>query len=225
MHFWDSCKANFFDLSRDPKSLVTFLVGPDPAPVEFLVHKEVVCHHSRVLAAAFNGNFTEGQTQTYRLQDTTERAFRLLVQWIYSQKLNLLQTSLERVASLVGDRTAKADDDCSLVELWELADKFEMPLLQNHVIDSMDRIHRATKAIPSKTFNYTCEIFNADCPLRRYQVALCVNEIDKDFITKCPEDFPHKMLIEMCRLFISTRARKIQGRLLMSDYYVKVGDN
>jgi hypothetical protein len=33
-----------------------------------------------VLEAAFNSEFVEGQTQTYRLEDATERAFRLLVQ-------------------------------------------------------------------------------------------------------------------------------------------------
>ncbi|CZT11061.1 uncharacterized protein RAG0_15335 [Rhynchosporium agropyri] len=69
----------------DPKSLVTFLIGPGPNPVEFLIHKEIVCHNSRVLAIAFNGKFIEGRTQTYGIDDTTERAFKLFMQWLYSK--------------------------------------------------------------------------------------------------------------------------------------------
>ncbi|KAG4443032.1 hypothetical protein IFR05_001486 [Cadophora sp. M221] len=76
----------------DAKSIVTFLVGPGPQRTEFVIHKEVVCHHSEVLAAVFNSNFAEGQTQKYRLNDTTERAFKLFTQWLYSQKLMLTQT-------------------------------------------------------------------------------------------------------------------------------------
>ncbi|KAG4412671.1 hypothetical protein IFR04_014174 [Cadophora malorum] len=75
----------------DGKSLVTFMFGPDPNPTEFLIHKEVVCQQSEVLAAAFNSGFKEGQTQTYRLEDTTDRGFRLFMQWLYSRKFTLLQ--------------------------------------------------------------------------------------------------------------------------------------
>lgn len=67
------------------------MVGPDPNPTEFLIHKEVVCQQSEVLAAAFNSGFKEGQTQTYRLEDTTDRGFRLFMQWLYSRKFTLLQ--------------------------------------------------------------------------------------------------------------------------------------
>jgi BTB/POZ domain len=54
-----------------------------------LVHKEVACLHSPVFKTAFNGSFVEGKTQTYRLEDTSVDVFRLLVQWLYSQKFKL----------------------------------------------------------------------------------------------------------------------------------------
>lgn len=78
------------NLNRDPKALVTFVVGPEGHTTEFLIHKEVACHHSKVLEAAFRSQFVEGSTQTYRLADTTEGAFKFMMQWMYSQKLNLL---------------------------------------------------------------------------------------------------------------------------------------
>lgn len=57
--------------------------------MEFMVHKEFACYYSPVFDAAFNSNFIEGQSQIYILDDTTEGAFRLLIQWIYGQKLHI----------------------------------------------------------------------------------------------------------------------------------------
>jgi hypothetical protein len=101
------------------------------------------------LRAAFNSNFVEGKTQTYRIEDTTEEAFRLVVQWLYSQKLVLLQHTpnhplLEDVTHLSG----MAEDE-SLVELWVLAAKLKTPKLQNAAIDSMEWIRIRTGKIPS----------------------------------------------------------------------------
>lgn len=39
--------------------------------------------------AAFNSQFEEGQTQTYHLEDTTENAIRLLINWVYTQNLDV----------------------------------------------------------------------------------------------------------------------------------------
>lgn len=45
---------------------------------KFTVHKDFVCHYSPVLKAAFESDFIEGQTQSYRLKDTSERTVKLL---------------------------------------------------------------------------------------------------------------------------------------------------
>jgi hypothetical protein len=58
-----------------PEAIVTFLIGPGDSPKKFIVHKEHACHHSPILNAAFNGNFVEGQTQTYRIEDTSPGPF------------------------------------------------------------------------------------------------------------------------------------------------------
>jgi len=91
------------------------------------VLKEVVCFHSPDLNAVFNSGFIEGQTQTYRLDDTTERAFRLLVQWLYFQKFELIQLTDDWEQSSYGN--AEKAEEMSLVELWVLADKLSMLLL------------------------------------------------------------------------------------------------
>jgi BTB/POZ domain len=77
--------------TRDSEAVVTFLIGTGDTPKKFIMHKERVCYYSPVLNAAFNSTFIEGQTQTYRLEDTSPSAFRLFTQWIYGQKFDLIQ--------------------------------------------------------------------------------------------------------------------------------------
>ena len=69
--------------------LVTILVKDTLPFKEFKVHKGFAIHYSPVLKSAFNSNFKEGQTQTYVLEHATEGAAQLLVEWIYTQKLDL----------------------------------------------------------------------------------------------------------------------------------------
>ncbi|KAH7417462.1 hypothetical protein BKA64DRAFT_702229 [Cadophora sp. MPI-SDFR-AT-0126] len=69
-------KPNF----AEPGTTVTFIIVPANNTTKFIVHKEFACYHSSVFRAAFNSNFVEGQTQTYRIEDTSAGAFRLLVE-------------------------------------------------------------------------------------------------------------------------------------------------
>ncbi|KAI9053510.1 hypothetical protein LZ554_002465 [Drepanopeziza brunnea f. sp. 'monogermtubi'] len=204
----------------DPKSLVTFVVGPDPDPVEFLVHKEVICHHSKVLKAAFNGTFLEGQSQMYRLDDTTQGAFRLFTQWIYSQKLNIAQT---RPGSVDEDNEAlTCGEDTFLAELYVLADKFDMAPLQNAVMDEFENIGSVTGTIPVGTFNYIYENTSPGSALRRYVVLVATSfEMGPDISER---NHPYEMTIDMCREFISQRGFKRIKKIKISDFYVKLDD-
>src|ERR1700742_1837678 len=107
---------------RDPGAIVTFLIGKvsDP-PKMFLINKEFACHASPAFDAAFNSNFIEGQTQTYKLDDTTTRAFQLLTQWMYFQKITISQLEDEFELKEIDDVGNK--EDLALVELWVLTDK------------------------------------------------------------------------------------------------------
>ncbi|KAJ5032520.1 uncharacterized protein L3040_009121 [Drepanopeziza brunnea f. sp. 'multigermtubi'] len=205
----------------DPKSLVTFIVGPDPDPVEFLVHKEIICHHSKVFKAAFNGTFLEGQTQTYRLQDTTQGAFRLLTQWIYFQKLNIPQIPPGSVVD-EDDEALAGEGEAALAELYVLADKFAMAPLQNAVIDEIENIGLVTRNIPVDIFNYIYENTSPGSALRRYVVMIATSfELGPEI---SESNHPYEMTIEMCREFISQRASKRIKKIKISDFYVKLDD-
>lgn len=127
--------------------LVTILVKDTLTSKKFKVHKEFAIYYSPVFKSAFNSNFKEGQTQTYELEDTTEGAVQLLVEGIYTQKLDLnvkldlndLEISRIEVRIMC------------LVNLWVLADKLLIRPLQNSAMVELQALcasHRWTPAIP-----------------------------------------------------------------------------
>jgi len=63
---------------RNPNKLVTFYIGKETNVTEFKLQKDIVCERSSVLKAAFDSGFVEGQTQTYRVEDTSKEAFTYL---------------------------------------------------------------------------------------------------------------------------------------------------
>jgi hypothetical protein len=190
---------------REPGAFVTFLIGKESDPPKtFLVHKEFACHASPVFDAAFNSNFIEGQTQTYKLDDTTPRAFRLLTQWIYLQKLTMSQLkggveNWNPEESSKDERRAIAHEFMTLVELWVLADKLRIPRLQNLVIDTIHAIEEKTLFAPSPlSLRYIYENTAPGSQLRLFAVEISISGLQpKDFIDKrVAKDMPHQMLLD-----------------------------
>ncbi|PMD14862.1 hypothetical protein NA56DRAFT_365262 [Hyaloscypha hepaticicola] len=120
-----------------PTEMVTFFIGKEGSDEKFPVHKEFACHHSPVLSAAFNSNFMEGETQTYRLEDINPSTFRLLVQWLYHGKFDVFKQDDLECADDENDPEIEklwAAQDLDLVQLWIVADKLLIRPLQNAVI-------------------------------------------------------------------------------------------
>lgn len=190
---------------REPGAVVTFLIGKESDPPKtFLVHKEYACYASPVFDAAFNSNFIEGQTQTYKLDDTTPRAFRLLTQWIYLQKLTIsqLQGGVENWKQeefSKDERRAIVQEFMALVELWVLADKLRIPHLQNLVIDTIHAIEEKTLFAPSPlSLQYIYDNTAPGSQLRRFAVEVSISSLQpKDFINKRVAKYiPHQMLLD-----------------------------
>jgi hypothetical protein len=205
----------------DPAALVTFLIGPGDNPEKFLVHKEVACYYSKAFDAAFNNNaFIEGQTQTYKLDDTTVTAFRLLVQWLYFKKLEIVQLKNDWVKNIATQTT----ENNSLAELWVLADKLGIPQLQNVAIETMHQIYTKVQLIPTNTAQYIYNNTNPTSALRRYIVELCAISLSPKSFSNNPDRFPHEMLIDMVT-FYSTRHWALEAskkNINVSEYRVPV---
>jgi hypothetical protein len=95
------------------KSMVTIKVASKSPPTDqpdglsetaqeqtFLIHKDFICHYSEFFAAAFDGQFKEGQTQAMTLDDIDPAAFALLVDWFYYQRVESDGVDLPTLARL-----------------------------------------------------------------------------------------------------------------------------
>ena len=146
--------------SSAASGLVTFIVCKDGIEGKFLVHKgenflscpslnsilvgvEHVCRYSSVLKAAFRSCFLEGQTQTYRLEDTDPKTFQLLVQWFHTQNFKHIPASVSVAVASVSkyESTEKSTQDiventaAALVQI--VKERLEKRRKQQPEIDTM----------------------------------------------------------------------------------------
>jgi hypothetical protein len=145
--------------------MVTFEVGEGQMKETFLIHKEVACRGSVVFEKAFNSNFEEGLTQIYKLNDIDPDAFRFFSEWLYSEKLSLLDHEFESKEGWTDEEKvchlAKCiKQDCILVELWVMGDRFAVKGLQNSVVGHMFKVSRH------------CGFFNATCRRKIYETTM-----------------------------------------------------
>lgn len=194
----------FTNQDRSPAQLVTLEIGLEKT--KFVVHKEFVCHHPPVFKAAFNSDFTEGQTQTYTLEEPDETTGRLLVHWIYSQNLD------------IDWELAEFDKYIALPKLWVLGDKLLMPRLQNQVLRKISQRNEEHQEIYTATLNFIYKITSKDSVLRIFMVHLVAFYLDPEVYSEAPEEFPNEMLLGLAAYYAArvaamptTDAQKIFG--------------
>ncbi|TVY73307.1 hypothetical protein LSUE1_G005520 [Lachnellula suecica] len=171
-----------------PDELVTLKVGPNAK--SFVVHKQFACDASPVLKAAFTGEFEEGLTQTYALEETTKEVGRLLACWLYTRKVDSKQ---------IEDPSLKEEEDIILVELWVLADELLISDLQNDVIRQLyDNANSDGQGRPIATncLKYAYQATAKDSKLRHFLVDLVASLMWSDSFSSCAEDFPRQFLLE-----------------------------
>lgn len=87
----------------------------------FLIHKEVACK-SPVIAKFLEETLAQ---DLYHFQNSSERVVRLLVQYLYSQKLVLKQLRPDCDTEITNESIE--EEDLALIKLWVLAEKLEIP--------------------------------------------------------------------------------------------------
>ncbi|TVY34190.1 hypothetical protein LSUB1_G007683 [Lachnellula subtilissima] len=206
----------------DSNSLVTFIVvenkGRKKTETKFTVHKEVACYHSTVWRAAFKSNFIEGQTQTYQLEDTTSRAFKLLVQWLYSQRIQVRQLDNDWVRN--NAISESKDEDYALLELWVLADRISNAKLQNCTLDKIDQIWRKHHTIATQTLNYVYTHTSSDSSLRKYFVKTYACGLEPAGFKHLGHHLPNKMLIDLA--IFHAKQRHIGVDIDLSEFLVPI---
>jgi len=138
----------------------------------------------------------KAQTRTYRLEDTSPDAFRLLVRWLYTA-----QFEAPRDPDL--KNFSEADEqNLAIVHLWILADKLLIPHLQNQVmrvfsklvsqgLDEYDGQYFSTNWIPM-----AYERTPPDSPLRHLAVDLCLFEVWTSWRNSNQDHFPREILLD-----------------------------
>jgi hypothetical protein len=101
--------------------VVTVVIGSTKK--SFTVHKDLLIFYSDYFRAAFNGSFIEAIDKKINLLDTDQKAFEHFYAWLYTRKL-----------ASEDDKPLSWDN---LFDLWVFGDRFQVPLLQNSVIDEM----------------------------------------------------------------------------------------
>ncbi|TVY15912.1 hypothetical protein LARI1_G005895 [Lachnellula arida] len=209
-------KANTPDFSQADE-VVTFLVGPETEtqkPKTFIVHKEIACYHSPVLNAAFKSGFIDGRTQTYKLDDVSEGAFKLLVQWLYSQKF-AIQTSP------ADTRDELAHISLDLVMLWVLADKLGIPSLQNLALERINDLSDESSTIPNDCLHYVYNNSSKDSQLRRFFTEMVGGQSEAEYFSPEEEhNIPRQMLLDLVIWSIQLRADTVS--IKVSEFFVPV---
>ncbi|KAF8851471.1 hypothetical protein BDZ45DRAFT_695919 [Acephala macrosclerotiorum] len=180
----------------DDDALITFIVGAEDNTETFMVSKKLACFYSRVLNTAFNGDSVENRTQTYRIVDTTLRAFQMLNGWLYNEALNTKQ--LNPVPDMDLDSLDYREEDNALAELWVLAEKLSMPTLQNAAIKAITEIAIEHNCAPETTFDYVYKnTRDEESPLRRLLVRQCIEYTDPSLFVENKDQFPKDLLAEI----------------------------
>ncbi|TVY71183.1 hypothetical protein LSUE1_G008210 [Lachnellula suecica] len=211
----------------NPKQMVTFKVGAGWNSEEFLVYKDIACRGSKVFERAFNGGFEEGRTQTYELDDVDPDTFRYFSEWLYSQKLTLmnheiLDKSTWTEAEIQAHNIECSQEDKHLVGLWILGDKFDVVALQNYAIDQMERVR-----IKCGFMGITCaqsiyENTMPGSPLRRLVVDQHILDGTFSFMAIYASKFPQEMLADMVTIYarVQDLPQSKKTELRVDEYYV-----
>lgn len=204
---FDAAQTDWF--LGDSTTFVTFIVGTAPNTKNFTVHKEVACFESPVFDHAFNEDVgsSEHESQTFCLENVTARTFQMLVQWMYSKTLNLRQ--IRRVREEIDDYTyfvspdapvsdaVKREEDMTMACLWVLAENLKMPVLQNILIDRIDRITNECHTIPCSTYHYIYRSTKSESLLRKYTMDSAIRYIDVKTLRDREAEIPRPLLVTL----------------------------
>lgn len=152
-------------------NVVTLIGGRRLHEEKYIVHLEVA-NASPVLRAHFENSNTTS-CLIYELGVRTEDgAVRFLIQGLYAQKLTCYLSAA--FVDHPDQVEVPEEDQIDLVDMWLLAQKLELPNLQNLALESIDALVRAFHDPPIFPASELDLIYNStseDSMLRKYLIA------------------------------------------------------
>ena len=162
-------------------SQATVIIGTDDDKRIFHVDHSLLTFYSGYFRAALSGRWTAAEDDAIRLDTETPRTFERFA-WLYTR-------------SITDDDDEKAN--CQLIiDLWLFADRREIPLLMNEMLDALkDRIV-TEKTIPTTLLGTTYERTMPGSALRRMIVHAITNTASERLMADDSEKglWPHDAL-------------------------------
>ena len=161
------------------QSMITVKVGPEATP--FLLHRELLCHHSAYFAAATKDCWTSRTDdlppnhKILELKGEKFYIFAIFESWLYEQNLNDLERSLERSAKLTVPL---------LIDVYMFADRIQCRAFGNQIMDLLARrivsaSFNVEENLPSSyTIAYVYSKTPPEAPLRRLLIDWYAFEVD-----------------------------------------------
>ena len=114
-----------------PKNAVIFFVGEGQPKHTFVVNRNLVMRFSPVFRAALCDSWLEGHNQAMTYEDVDFEVFKLVVHWMHNNGLELHRPTIHYFPGRPTGPPGK--QLVTLGRLWMLADRLNMPELQNVV--------------------------------------------------------------------------------------------
>ncbi|KUJ12246.1 uncharacterized protein LY89DRAFT_756601 [Mollisia scopiformis] len=178
---------------------------------DFGIHKNLLCGYSPFFKTAFTSGFEEARSGIMKLPEKDAKMFELFYNWLYTQELWDRDARREEWPELEG-----------LMKLYIFADTVKVPVLKNHIIDTLQAISNATRRLPVSVFPYVWSNTTATDPIRTLMVDWLVWEFNEREFDENPEYFPPELRLQALkamRRIISTyqRLKEIKDENLLVD--------
>ena len=153
--------------------IVTLDVGPDKHT--FHVHEEILFKFSPVFKAAFSGACRESSDRRMALPEDDPEIVERLMHWLYCRSLGLTKAVCSKTAN---------EHYWQLARLNTLADKFDVGLLKNSIIDELFAMQMTNVRPPqSPVIGYIYENTPETSSLRKLLVGWYAWHINFDWYT------------------------------------------
>jgi hypothetical protein len=174
-------------------------------PVSFYAHIDLLCSSSAFFRKALKGDFKEGVDNVVPMPDDEPEIFLEFLNWLYDRKY------FDGVLLVFVDMLRWC-------KLWILADKLDVPALQNFAMESIFRKFESYdgRSLPASTFNHVYQNSVPHSPLREVLVQFAVRKMDLKFYDENVSAFEVDFLEDLCRGYMLLNL----GELVDDDMFV-----
>lgn len=177
----------------------TIEVGTGNDKRTFHAHHELLTFYSGYFRAALNGAFAEAQSGVIKLESEEPAIFEEFVVWLYTKKTRMSQTKAE---------TNGRNHYFPCVKLWIFADRRNVPLLMNEMIDQFQKSVVWCWHLPNSVIREVYQNTTEDAALRRMIVDMYKCIAGKGLTEREYEEFPKRFLFELVESLVSDKSRE-----------------